>query len=868
MKGLADEKRTDENLPPPNTAGQAQGGRGRVLRAVAVIAVLGVFAAPRFLSIEDVNVDPTVQSYWDAMASGKATVRDCPGLNHPSHGKHGKHKNGWITPKAAEQIYVKVPSNDSVAAASKRYTEHAHPAGSGWDFVTALQVKNDWERELGLKVTGVDVNLFDAGDSEARDLILNPQAKPAVWTETFYPLLNTPVRSSVTLLSDPPFHAKLRETQVDGDADSDQADEVPVFHGFSVSGDVTGKFIYAGYGLKSDFDLLQAKGVDFTGKIALVKYGRNFRGLKVKAAQEAGAIACIIFTDPGDDGEITEANGHKAYPEGPARVPSSVQRGSVQFLSMYPGDPTTPGEPAYKNATRVEPTNIPSIPSIPISFEDAVEILKTLKGKGLKAADVDASFEGGLGHYGVEYWTGPGDLDIHFVNEVNTRIMPIWNTMAVIPGHIHDEVIFVGNHRDAWVLGGADPNSGTASQYELVRGLGALLKKGWKPLRTIVLASWDGEEYGLVGSTEFAEGVPEWLSNNVVSYHNLDSSASGPNFHGAASPSLALLLRSIAEEVQKPDARSVWDARFDGGMAAEDELEPKGSGIAPLGSGSDYTAFLMRYGVAATDFSFGGGPSAPVYHYHSVLDSHAWQKKYGDPEFQKHKEAAQIIGLLALRLADSPILPLNSTQYARDLGYYLEKVEALASEGGYEIEFDGLRDSIAKLQSASATLDAEREDLLKQLRKVIPRRAWHCFGKPKLPSKAIKVLKQIRVVNTKLKKLESGFISEEGIKEREWYKHKGTSPGKWLGYGATTVSGGGQVLTVVPCADRGAVHRQGRGPRAKGGGRAAGHDRCDGGQADSEGEEGIEERRQMNKLNHALLHIPYITSAGDTSPRS
>ena len=278
-------------------------------------------------------------------------------------------------------------------------------------------------------------------------------------------------------------------------------------------------------------------GVDFTGKIAIVKYyGGNFRGLKIKAAQEAGAIGCIIYSDPADDGEMVEENGYETYPEGPARQHSSVQRGSVQFLSKYPGDPTTPGVPAYPNVTRVEGGNFPSIPSLPMSFEDVLPILKQLEGKGIKASELGPEWTGGLEYFGLDYYVGPSEVDLHMVNEVNTRVMPNYNTMATIPGWIQDEVIVVGNHRDAWVLGGADPNSGTASQYEMIRGLGLLLKKGWRPLRTIVLCSWDGEEYGLIGSTEWAEDFGEWMGGKVAAYLNLDSSVSGQNFHASASP--------------------------------------------------------------------------------------------------------------------------------------------------------------------------------------------------------------------------------------------------------------------------------------------------------------------------------------------
>lgn len=442
----------ETQLPPPASAARSASG-WTLRRRIGVLAALALVLYPLASHhwSDDTVHDVAVESYWDGIVS--------KGAQEILQSGHGKHSCHWIPPKRAEKIYLSVPTNDSVAAASKRYTAHAHPGGSGWDFVTALQVKNDWERELGLRVSGADEYLFDAGSHESQKRVRGGMNRLSVWIDTYYPVLNTPVSSSVTVLADPPIHAKLREAKVDGDPDSELADEVRVFHGLSVSGDVTGKYVYAGYGRKVDFDLLQSKGIDFTNTIAVVKYGGVFRGLKVKAAQEAGAIGCIIFTDPGDDGEITADNGYEVYPAGPARVPSSVQRGSVQFLSMYPGDPTTPGEPAYKNATRGEGANMPSIPSLPMSYEDAIPILKQLNGKGLSVSDLDDSFSGGLGSHGVEYFTGPSEVDLHLVNQVNTRVMPIWNTMAVIPGHITDEVVIMGNHRDAWVLGGSDPNS-------------------------------------------------------------------------------------------------------------------------------------------------------------------------------------------------------------------------------------------------------------------------------------------------------------------------------------------------------------------------------------------------------------------------
>ncbi|ODN82116.1 hypothetical protein L202_02423 [Cryptococcus amylolentus CBS 6039] len=763
----------------------------------------------------------------------------------------------WLSPEAAEKLYLEVPNNSSVAAASRRYTSYAHPAGSGWDLVSALNLKNEWEKELGLRSSGPEEFIYDAGSTESQARIKGGMDKLGVWVDTYYPVMNTPVHVSATLLTDPPVSAKLQEDIIEGDTDSQLRDEVPVFHGLSVSGDVTGKYVYVGYGRKQDFDLLQEKGIDFKDKIVLTKYGGCFRGLKIKAAQEAGAVGVIIFTDPGDDGEITGENGYKAYPDGPARQPSSIQRGSVQFISKYPGDPTTPGEPAYKNASRLEGGNQPSIPSIPMSYQDVIPFLKALQGKGIHAKDLGPDWVGGLGFYGVDYFVGPSDVDLHLVNEVNTRVMPIWNTMAVIPGHITDEVVIFGNHRDAWVLGGSDPNSGTASQYETVRGLGALLKKGWKPLRTIVLASWDAEEYGLIGSTEWAEDFGDWLQENVAVYVNMDSSASGGNFDAAASPSLAHVIRTAAEEVESSldPTRSVFSTRNDAGsweaynrdkwaLEVEGDVSIAEDGdyeIGPLGSGSDFTPFLQRYGIASGNLGYTGGPKDPVYHYHSIYDSHYWQAKFGDVGFHRHTDAAKVVGLILLRLADSLILPMNTTKYTEDLSLYLHKVENVAKSSSLssKIDFAPLTSAIKSAQHASTGLDKDRHDALKKLQKLLgegkhtsssmlSRAAHRCgwqatpgtelqhmptwddesesgFPHPRLPfplptpgriHKIKEVLEEIRVINKKLQYFELDFISENGIKEREWYRHKGTAPGLWLGYGATTFPALTEAITI------------------------------------------------------------------------
>ncbi|RXW21968.1 hypothetical protein EST38_g3913 [Candolleomyces aberdarensis] len=659
-------------------------------------------------------------------------------------------------------------------------------------------------------------------------------------------MLNTPLGGSVQIL-DVNGNVEVDLDLVehhhggpDGDA-SKYGDAVPTFHGLSRAGDVVGTIIEGGYCTKQEFDSFAEKGISFEGSIVLCRYGGNFRGLKVKGAQEAGAAGVLIFSDVNDDGTVTEANGYAAYPLGPARNPNSVQRGGVQFVSMYPGDPTTPGYPSYENSTRTEGENIPAIPSLPLSWNNAKILFRTLNGSDSL--------------YGKR---------VRLFNNVNTTVTPIWNTLAVIPGHITDEVVVIGNHRDAWVLGATDPISGMVSVQELVRGLGHLLKKGWKPLRTILIASWDAEEHGLIGSTEWGEDFTEWIHEHVVAYLNLDSSASGSRLRFSASPLLAHLIRRTAEELPHPvdKDRALWDATTDDGtlfgingtvnlqsvaIKAMELSAVDGVGVTPLGSGSDYTVFLQRIGVPSTNGGFGSTFHDPVYHYHSVFDTERWQELYGDPGFHRHIAVTKHLGLQALRISGSVVLPLNTTHYTTELKGYLSRVEQLSSEASLDISFSKLRKSIQSLHKASLSLDHEKEkaekslrrtmekwhkkqekrrrQLRRKLRKVICRvrsglgDGWKCkewspvaredrelfmiaahigfegdvepgnflFGGSEFPWKKVrKAVKRIQEVNKKLIAFERGFISKGGIKDREWFKHLGVAPGKWLGYGATT----------------------------------------------------------------------------------
>ncbi|ESK92204.1 glutamate carboxypeptidase [Moniliophthora roreri MCA 2997] len=778
---------------------------------------------------------------------------------------HPPKKGRYIPPKLAEKRFLEVPDPKSALKASKHYSSQPHLAGSEADFEQAKDFLSFLQSTLGIKVPD-EQPIYPAGSPESQKATLSiPKLRnPHAWIDVYYPVMNTPLDRALQALNDNGeviWEADLEEHAEEGDPDAAKySNAVPTFHGLSSAGDVKGQLIYANYGLKEDYDDLVAKGVSFNGKIVLVRYGGNFRGLKIKAAEELGAAGVLIYSDPRDDGSVTVENGYKPYPEGPARNVKAVQRGSVQFLSLYPGDPTTPGRPSYENSTRTDGANIPKIPSLPISWENGKKLLDMLEGND---------------------WNGV----VRLSNQVDTKVTPIWNTVGVIPGHIRDEIVVLGNHRDAWVLGAADPTSGTASIHEAIRGFGELLKKGWKPLRTIVFASWDAEEYGLIGSTEWGEDFADFISKYVVAYLNVDIAASGSRFSAQASPLLSYVVRHAADDLPHPTRKNatLWDATQDSGeyfgvtgqQMDEEALTVRSStasvadslGVGVLGSGSDYTVFLQRLGVASMDHGFSAASHDPVYHYHSVYDTEMFQEKYADPGFHRHVAVAKHLGLIALRIASPPILPFNTTHYSFELDNYLDQVEVILSTTDISVDLSPLRKSIGSLQAASLAFDYERLAAERELRKIIKkwkkkhdrrrklwRKLWkkycewqkkvlgkeckhhegkdftesefetekslvwslsmfsdgckhhqahlatgHHHHRPHWPGKLIreliKVVKRLRAINHQLIAFERGFISEAGIPGREWYRHLGVAPGKWLGYGATTLPALTEAIT-------------------------------------------------------------------------
>ncbi|KAL8731879.1 MAG: hypothetical protein Q9166_003163 [cf. Caloplaca sp. 2 TL-2023] len=578
------------------------------------------------------------------------------------------------------------------------------------------------------------------------------------------------------------YECSMEEDVLKEDPTTGLDDRVPTFHGYSASGDVTAQYVYVNFGTYWDFEDLVKANVTLEGKIAIAKYGRGFRGLKVKRAQQLGMAGVVIYTDPQEDGEITEENGYKTYPDGPARNPSSVQRGSTQFIDIAPGDPTTIGYPSKPGVPRQDPSDvIPSIPSVPISYRDAVPLLRSLNGYGPPASDFNEYWQGGaLGYQNVSYNIGPSpsSLKLHLVNKQEYITTPIWNVIGIINGTSPNEVVVLGNHRDAWIAGGAgDPHSGSATLNEVIRSFGVALGKGWKPLRTIVFASWDGEEYGLLGSTEWVEEYLPWLSNAAVAYLNVDVGTVGPHFVAGASPVLHKAVYEATSLVQSPNqtiagqtVRDTWDGH-----------------IGALGSGSDFTAFQDYVGVPSIDLRFTRGPNSSIYHYHSNYDSFHWMDTYGDKGWHYHTTMAKIWALAAAHLIESPIIPFSATQYAESLASYIKAVKDKASKIGtsnsmaHQITFHNLDLAVERMKSATIRFDLSASSLEKQIEHAnIPWWKWW---------QRIKLFLEVKKVNDGYKYLERQFLYEHGLDGRNWFKHVVYAPGRYTGYAGATFPG-------------------------------------------------------------------------------
>jgi N-acetylated-alpha-linked acidic dipeptidase len=565
-----------------------------------------------------------------------------------------------------------------------------------------------------------------------------------------------------TLMTGPtPEH--VDPTAYGGDPFQNDPRILPAFNGSSPSGDVTADVVYANFGTLEDFKKLKDLGVDIKGKIVLVRYGSNFRGVKVYIAQQMGAAGVLIFSDPADDGY---AKGDM-YPRGPFRPESAVQRGSVQFLPIYAGDPSSPGVGAVeslKDSERMmDPTkmNQPSIPANPLSYKDASPILAALEGK-----PTPREWQGGLPF--TYHLGGTGAVKVHMHLEQEYKLRTIWDVIGTIPGTDTGHWVVAGNHRDAWVYGAVDPNSGTAAMLETVHGLGALLKQGWKPKRTIVVASWDAEEEGLIGSTEWVESHAKQL-DHAVAYFNTDVGVSGPNFSASAVPSLKEFVREVARQVPSPKGGTVYDQW----QKQQDEAPRRrgGSGedgavrVGNLGSGSDFTPFIQHQGVPSTDV----GSEGPYGVYHSVFDNYNWFIRNADPTFVYEQQMARVFGLEILHMADTDVLPYDYRAYATEVQHYVEQAKKNAEDANIQADFSAAQTAANRFAAAGeAIYHAQTEmDAAKTAR-----------------------------VNEALRDAESALLIKEGLPRRPWYKHAIYDPGEFTGYAAVVIPGVTEAITA------------------------------------------------------------------------
>lgn len=623
--------------------------------------------------------------------------------------------------------------------------------------------------------------------------------------ETFDVLFPTPKERVLELIAPTKYVAKLQEPPVAGDPTSSQTSEqLPTYNAYSIDGDVTGPLVYVNYGLPRDYEELDRLGVSVKGAIVIARYGNSWRGIKPKVAAEHGAIGCIIYSDPRDDGYFDD----DVFPQGPMRNENGVQRGSVMEMTLYPGDPTTPGVGSKGNVKRLalkDVTTITRIPTLPISYGDARPLLAALKGPM-----GPQSFRGGLGQ---PYHVGPGPARVHLKVQFNWDIKPVYDVVARIPGaETPDQWIVRGNHHDAWVNGAEDPISGQIALLEEARSLGELLKQGWKPKRTIIYCAWDGEEPMLLGSTEWAEYHADDLRQHAAIYINTDGNGRG-FLEAEGSHSLEKFVNNIAHDITDPEKNiPVWKRAQAGRLVkgtVEEKKEARTRGdlrIGALGSGSDYTAFIDHLGIASLNVSYGGEDEGGIYH--SIYDDYYWFTHFSDGDFVYGRALAQTIGSMVMRFADADVLPYDFTDFADTVHKYSDELKKLLkdrqdeardrnqnlADGVYAAASDPRRPTVAPpkqeqppfinfapLDNALAALDRSAERYSKAVKAFS---AGASSGStPPVPSPALQAL------NQKLIETERKLSNAEGLPRRPWFQNLIYAPGYYTGYGAKTLPG-------------------------------------------------------------------------------
>jgi N-acetylated-alpha-linked acidic dipeptidase len=616
-----------------------------------------------------------------------------------------------------EARFKAIPSSVETRKLHRYLTAEPHPAGSERNNHLARYIADIWEKQ-GLE--NVTLHRYD---------VLN----------------TTPREVSVEMVSPVRYKASLREDAYELDPDTKNPRVHSAYTGLSASGDVTADLVYAHSGNPEDYELLRNKGIDVRGKIVIVRYSNpySYRGFKALTAQKLGAAAILIYSDPAEDGYRKG----KVYPNGPWGPESHIQRGAITYDFLVPGDPLTPGWPSLETAKRVpmdQAVSLPQIIAVPLSWRDAKPLLENMHGP-----EAPSAWQGGLP---IRYRLS-GSVKVHVKVDMDNSVKPNYVVEARIRGsEFPDEWIILGNHRDAWEFGGVDPSSGTASMLELTRALGELKKQGIRPRRTLVVCSWDGEEVGLTGSTEWGEHFARELGEKAVAYINVDSSASGPNFSPDAVASLAPLVLDVSRAVNAPSGRSLYSEFRASTARARATAKEKKTPLTDdslvdtrIGSGSDHTVFLNHLGIPTIGLTFDG----PYGVYHSVYDDFYWMNKFGDPGYRYHVLCTQVWGLIALRLANADLLPFDFAFYARHLRQFVEEVAGIKGVR-QNLDLRSVRERVNEFERAGGRLN----------------RVVAAALAARTPGSGLS-----RDVNEKIRRVERGWLDEAGLPGRTWFKH-------------------------------------------------------------------------------------------------
>jgi N-acetylated-alpha-linked acidic dipeptidase len=654
-------------------------------------------------------------------------------------------------------------------------------------------------REAMRRLSARPHHVGSAYDKDNAEWIL-AQYKSYGWDahiENFDVLFPTPVERIVELVSPTTFKASLQETAIPVDPTSDQQKEqLPSYNAYSIDGDVTGPLVFVNYGIPADYEELEQHGVSVKGAIVIAKYGGSWRGIKPKVAAEHGAVGCLIYSDPRDDGYA----GGDVFPAGPMRPAQGVQRGSVADMPVYPGDPLTPGVGATKDAKRLsiaQAKTITKIPVLPISYGDAQPLLAALGG-----SIVPASWRGGLP---ITYRFGPGQAKVHLRVKSEWSLKTLYDVIAKLPGTTEaDQWIIRGNHHDAWVNGAEDPISGQVAELEEARALGALYQQGWRPKRTIIYAAWDGEEPGLLGSTEWAETHADELKAHAVAYLNSDTNGRG-YLDVEGSHSLEKFMNGVAMDVQDPESGvSSWKRTqasriLNGSPESRREARDREDlRIGALGSGSDYSSFIDHLGIASLNLGYGGEDEGGIYH--SIYDDFYWYTHFSDTSFVYGRALAQVAGTAVLRLANADLLPFAFTNLAETVQGYVKDLQSLRdkraeqiAERNKQIE-EGLfkftsdpRDPVTAPQRQQPAPQLNFAPLLNALDSLnhAASRYDRAYARAVTDGRSAGT----KSVNERLIQAERALTSTEGLKNRPWYVHMLYAPGFYTGYGVKTIPG-------------------------------------------------------------------------------